>query len=245
MNPFLEHPYHWTSFHNSFMVHAVETIAPQLGDNYFVKVEERLILHEVSAEERFVGVADVGITSGGRGTTAVVSARPDTAPVRLEFPAVDVEKQLYLEIRDRQGRQVVTVLELLSPSNKKGLDRVSYLKKRNQILSWRQTHWVEVDLTRGGDRPAPPDLPACDYYALVSRTEERDDVAVFPIGLRDPLPVLPVPLRAPDPDVCLDLKAVLDRTYDGGGFGRFIYTTTPDPPLDAADAEWAKVVSAY
>jgi hypothetical protein len=96
-----------------------------------------------------------------------------------------------------------------------------------------QTHLVEIDLRRGGQRPTPPELPECAYYALISRYDDRPTVGFWPIDLRDPLPVLPVPLAAPDAPVRLDLKAVLDRAYDDADYGKYIYQETPSPPLSA------------
>ena len=40
------------------------------------------------------------------------------------------------------------------------------------------------------------DLPDCDYYAIVSRAEDRPRVGVWPIRLRDPLPNSVLNLRA-------------------------------------------------
>ena len=61
----------------------------------------------------------------------------------------DVERVRYLEVRDREGREVVTVIELLSPSNKRaGDDRESYLAKRRELLR-SPAHLVEIDLLRG------------------------------------------------------------------------------------------------
>ena len=102
------------------------------------------------------------------------------------------------------------------------------------------THLVEIDLCRGGKRPEPPDLPACAYYVLVSRYEDRPQVGVWPIGLRDRLPIVPIPLTAPDPDVPLDLQAVFDHTYDAADYGRYIFDEIPDPPLTPEDAAWAQ-----
>jgi len=65
-------------------------------------------------------------------------------------------------------------------------------------------------------------------------------VGVLPIGLRDPLPTIPVPLLAPDPEIRLDLKAILERTYDASGFVKYIYETDPEPRLSPADATWAR-----
>ena len=87
--------------------------------------------------------------------------------------AVDTERVQYLVIRDREGRDLVTVIELLSAANKyAGPDREQYLGKRNEILRSRAP-LVEIDLLRGGPRMPPDDLPTCDYCAVVSRVEER------------------------------------------------------------------------
>ena len=62
--------------------------------------------------------------------------------------------------------------------------------------------------------------------------------------LADPAPraaaEIPIPLRAPDGDARVDLQDVLHRAYDGPGYEHFIYAGTPDPPLSAEDAAWAR-----
>ena len=170
--------------------------------------------------------------------TAKVATLP--APEYLRLPAVDVERRASIEILDRRNRHVVTVIELLSPSNKKpGPDRDEYLRKRGLLLEER-THRVEIDLRRGGQRPTYPPLPPCAYYVLVSRRQDRPNVGFWAIGLRDPLPVIPIPLTPPDADESLDLQALLHRVYDAADYGKYIYTQTPDPPLSAEDSTWAK-----
>src|SRR5690606_15154439 len=119
-------------------------------------------------------------------------------------------------------REVITVIELLSPSNKNsGADRGQYLGKRERVLE-SPSHLVEIDLLRGSRLPIKG-LPDCDYYVMVSRAEMRPKVELWPFRLRDPLPKIPIPLRAPDPDAILDLKAVLDRVYDGAGYEDYVY----------------------
>jgi hypothetical protein len=243
MNPFLEQADAWEDFHQDFLIRAREALMAQVGSNYLVKVEARLYLHELSAQERrYFGRADVAVSS----RTTALASRPASclaAPVQLQLPAVDVERQTFLEIRDRRDRRVITVVELLSPTNKTpGADRDAYLSKRGEVLAGH-THLVELDLRRGGERPYPPELPPCDYYAMVSRYEDRPTIGFWPIALRERLPVVPVPLAAPDTHVELDLQTVLDRVYDAAGFGRYIYDETPEPPLSAADAAWAATFS--
>lgn len=149
-----------------------------------------------------------------------------------------MERVKFLTIRDRNGNDVVTVVELLSPTNKyAGPDRAQYLVKRREILR-SNAHLVEVDLLRGGPRMPPDELPTCDYCVLVSRVEERPEAGVWPWRLRDPLPLIPVPLRPGDADVRLDLKAGIDSVYDTG-YARDIYLGPPEPRLAPDDAAWA------
>lgn len=242
MNPYLEQDDAWEDFHHEFISCARAMLANQTGENYIVKVETRLYVHELSAEERrYRGRADVGISLTGTGAgTSSVSVATQSAPIELTAPAVDVEKYSFLEIRERRNRRVVTAIELLSPTNKTpGPDRDDYLRKR---LAYFQSlcHFVEIDLRRGGARPNPPEIPVCDYYVLLNRIERRPLIGVWPLSLTDRLPQIPIPLKAPDADITLDLQAVLDRTYDAARYGNYIYKDTPEPPLSAEQAAWAK-----
>ncbi|MGH7224123.1 MAG: DUF4058 family protein, partial [Gemmataceae bacterium] len=154
--------------------------------------------------------------------------------------AIDVERLSFVEIRDRRDRQLVTVLELLSPSNKRqGPDREQYLAKRRQFLAGN-VHLVEIDLLRGGPRMPVEDLPDCDYCIMVSRVEKRPDVGIWPVRLRERLPVIPIPLRAPDADARLDLQEALHHLYDAAGYEDYIYTGASQPPLHPDDAAWAR-----
>jgi hypothetical protein len=242
MNPYLEQDDVWQDFHQSYIPLLRELLAEQVRPGYSVKVEEYLFIHELSAEERqFVGRADVSVarTSSSAGVRSGVGTADAPVYGRLP-PAVDVERHSYLEIRDRRNRELVTVLELLSPSNKRlGPDREQYLGKRRQLIN-SSVHLIEIDLLRGGPRLPLEDLPDCDYYAFVARMEERPRVGVWPVRLRDPLPTIPVPLRAPDPDARLDLQAALHRLYDAAVYENTIYTGNPQPPLHPEDAAWAR-----
>jgi hypothetical protein len=151
-----------------------------------------------------------------------------------------VERHCFLEVRDVRDRGLVTVIELLSPSNKRpGADRAQYLAKRRQL--WHSpVHLVEIDLLRGFPRLPLDEPPDCDYYAMVSRAEQRPEVELWSLRLWDRLPEIPVPLRQPDPDARLDLQAVLNRVYDTAGYEDYIYGTGPEPPLAPDDAARAR-----
>lgn len=216
-------------------------ILPQVRPGYIVKIDEHVYIHERSAEERgFVGRADGAVTRSD-----VPPSRPPTgvleAPAHGRLPvAIDVERLSFVEIRDRRDRQVVTVIELLSPSNKRnGADREQYLAKRRQLCA-SNVHLVEIDLLRGGSRLPLEDLPDCDYCILVSRAEERPQAGIWPLRLRERLPVIPIPLRAPDADARLDLQEALNHLYDAAGYEDYIYTGSPHPPLHPDDAAWTR-----
>jgi hypothetical protein len=241
MNPYLEQDDVWQDFHDRLIPALSDAIAPQVSPQFVVKIEEHLFIHEPAADQRFrVGNADVsvaqrpGATSPMRGSQAVLNA-----PARIVLPAVEFERQPFLEIRDRQSRQLVAVIEVLSPSNKRpGPDRDQYVGKRANLL--RSTaHLVEIDLLRAGPRFPLEQAPACDYYVMVSRAEERPAAGFWPLGLREPLPVVPVPLRPPWPDARLELQAILHTVYDRAYYKDYIYAGAPQPALGAADAAWA------
>jgi len=240
MNPYLENPSVWRDFQTNFLVQLQTMLVPLVGPKYVVALEVRLNLHERSAEERRVfGIADVAVptdTSRRSATSAVLL----DAPMYPVLSAIELQKHRYLEIRDSDEKRVITVIELLSPSNKATSgDGDDYQIKRLELLR-TDASLVEIDLLRAGKRTASPDIPACDYCVFVSRPSDRPRVAFWPIGLRDRLPVIPIPRGPNDEPVMIDLKAVLDRSYDSAGYANRIYERPPEPPLSSEDDAWAR-----
>jgi hypothetical protein len=180
-------------------------------------------------------------TDGTPRTGEAASAAATLAPVPGVVPMPEERRETYLVIRERESRQVVTVIETLSPANKRsgGDGRREYLRKREEVLS-SDTHLVELDLLRGGQRlPMLKPLPTGDYYAIVSRGYRRPRAEVYARTLRDPLPVIPVPLAKGEPDVPLDLKSVFDTVYDRARYGLSLdYTQALVPPLSEEDRKW-------
>ena len=241
MNPYLEQDDVWHDFHERFLPAAAEELAAQLVPDYIVKIDEHVYVHESpDAPRRLIGRADLAVgevpaPSGGRAGAALIES-----PATIDLPEVDdVERLAFLEIRDRRSRALVAVVELLSPSNKRGgPDREQYLAKRRQLLAG-PAHLVEIDLLRGGQpMPTAEARPPCAYSVTVSRAEDRPRAGFWPIGLRDPLPTIPVPVRGRD--ATLDLRHLLHRVYDAAGYYYYIYDGRPDPPLGPEDAAWAE-----
>jgi hypothetical protein len=241
MNPYLEQVYAWHDFHESFMPEVRGMLSPQVRPRYFVKIDEHVYVHQLDEESRgFLGRTDIAMAKGPSFGSQASATDLLEAPAFVWQPSVDVERHSYLEIRDRENLQLITVIELLSPSNKRlGSDRDQYLAKQSQLLS-STANLVEIDLLRGGPRMPWLEMPVCDYCVVVSRVEERPRAGIWPIQLRTRLPIIPVPLRTGEPDAKLDLQQILNQIYDAAGYEDYIYTRQPDPPLTAEDAAWAK-----
>lgn len=242
MNPWIERPEVWQDFHDTFLPTARELLNAQILPKYFAKIEEHLYVDDFDEGESRIGVADIVVAaSAGRNDSAVQPAAGLAAPpVRIRQAEPMTERALFLEIRDRELRRLVAVIELLGPANKHpGRVREQYLAKRETYLE-SESHFLEIDLLRGGVRPPWRSFPECAYYAVVSRAADRPEAGLWPILLRQPLPVIPVPLRPGDADAALDLQQILHRVYDAAGYAHYIYEAQPVPPLSGADRAWAE-----
>jgi hypothetical protein len=193
MNPYLEQERAWDDFHESFMPAARDAIAAQVRPHFIAKINEHLFIRELPEGPRHLaGRSDVSVTRPPFAPAAeVVSSTAVEAPAKVRLPAVEVQRLSFIEIRDRDGWQRVTVIELLSPANKyAGPDREQYLAKRRELLA-SPVHFVEIDLLRGGPRMPMQDLPECDYCVLVSpqrldRGGRGDDVGLAGVRLLRP-----------------------------------------------------------
>ena len=216
MNPYLEHDSVFHGFHQNLIVEIMRALVPQIRPAYIADTDVNVYIHELSGDERLIGRPDVHVAAvAGRpakGVPAAAGGFAVVAPVASALPpAVDVVEIPYVKIMDRQKRQVVTVIEVLSRTNKlKGDDRAAYLAKRNQLRR-SEVHFIEIDLLRAGEPMPLTNQPDADYRVVLSRHERRPEVVLWPIRLKDRLPVVPVPLRAPDRDVSLDLQDVVNR----------------------------------
>jgi len=175
-----------------------------------------------------------GVAPSGAGVVVTEPAVELASPVSEEVPLLSVE------IRDVAQRRLVTLLEILSPVNKRGEGAREYAERRMELLQTR-THLLEIDLLRQGRRiPLLGELPPAPYYVYLSRVPRRPLTQIWPISLREPLPTVPVPLLPPDPDVPLDLQAAVRACFDLVGYERLLdYSGPPPPPeLDEEDAAW-------
>jgi hypothetical protein len=246
MDPYLETPDLWPDVHHELISQIRAALNPLLRPNYIARIELRVYVSDEDDPGREVIVPDIRVEKGPKRKGAKKPARPAAVavaePILIPLLIDDEIEEARLEIRHRESKSLVTVIEVLSPTNKirGSRGRASFMEKRRDTLA-SDVHWVEIDLLRAGHPSVtrPPLVPS-DYRILVSRAGERTRGKYWPVSVRQPLPAIGIPLRGKDPDVPLDLGAVLNAAYDNGGYDFSIdYRREPDPPLTAEDAAWA------
>jgi hypothetical protein len=245
MDPYLEAPAGWQEFHSRFINTISDFLVPKLCPRYAVPIERYVYLTALDAEATRlrpdVAVAQT-LPEAPRTEGAVVTHTGTTSAVLIPLPVVEEVRHYFLEIRELTTQRVVTVIEMLSPFNKRpGDGRTEYLKRRNAILN-SDAHLIELDLLREGERvPMGKPLPPADYYAIISRSYRRPMAEVYAWTVRQKMPTIPVPLLWGEPDVPLDLQEVLTAVYERAGYDyRLPYDRDPEPPLRAEDAAWAR-----
>ena len=254
MDPYLEYPPFWPSVHHNLIHYIQADLQPQLLPRYVVSIEERVFLEPVGQDripDAHIAVPREPIWSERDRGGGVAVALPEAALALQEPEWIPAELGLeihegYIEILDIAGNEVVTVIEVLSPSNKTpGPGHDVYRAKQQEVLC-SPANLVEIDLLRQGlDSVAAPILKTTsngrvDYIICTRRTARPGGFEVVRFTVRDPLPLVAIPLRTGESDVVLHLPEVFARCYDVGAYAyRVDYTKDPAPSLSSVDAAWA------
>jgi hypothetical protein len=256
MDPYLEAAGTWPGFHDAFLAYAREVLQPLLPARYYadLRTREEIGISGYQAERAiYSDLAVKGVESRFPSITTGGGQEPEARRPAPEHLVVAVDEPLkvsFLEIRGVNDDRLVTLVELLSPSNKiPGPDREAFERKQKEVLE-SGTNWVEIDLLRKGRRIGchPRVELHCqsrgyDYVVVVSRSTRRSplDLEVYGFTVRDPLPVVALPLVAPDPDVAFDLAQVFRRAFETGPYRKVVrYDLSPEPALPDADLAWAR-----
>ena len=250
MDPYLEHPALWPGVHSRMVIYIADALQPAIGPRYIAAVEERVYIEKPPHE--IIPDVSVRTTPGferspGRGGAAVLEM---DAPMVVKAEPLEVTESFVQLLDLHSGQRIVTVIELLSPANKRpGPGRDSYLRKQGETLD-SQAHLIEIDLLRGGTHTlAVPEANArrtagnYDYAVSVHRAGATPGLQfeLYPVALRHRLPRLRVPLAEGDADVPLDLQAVLAQTYVAGSYRRRLdYTRPVVPGLRPEDEAWVR-----
>lgn len=220
MDLYLEHPAIWPSVHHRLVVAFANLLGPKIMPRYLASVEDRVFI-EGPEHQRIPDVVVNKVRTAGPGP---LPSAGTTTPLVLEVTDLEVH-QPYIAILDRHNHLgVVTVIELVSPSNKAaGPGRESYLTKRRGFRG-SDCHFVEIDLLRRGRHvlSVPESLAEkakpFDYLACVRRWDAPLRFELYPCHLRDPLPTIGVPLVEPDPDAPLAIQTALEQVYAEAGY---------------------------
>lgn len=242
MDPYLER--HWLDVHTALIGEVRRALNRVLPADLVARAEERVAIESDEDRLRRIG-PDVRVFSpstadpeeGAEGGVVI------EAPYKL---VVELDPIIERSIRIiDEGGELVTVVEILSPTDKRSPGLEAYRDRRTELLG-AGVHVVEIDLVRAGDwravmRPEVAPAEAYATYRVTVRTSgRRPGGYLFPIPLRQPLPETPVPLRPGDPSVRVSLQPLLDAVYEDGRYDRTIdYSRPPDPALEPDDATWA------
>lgn len=212
----------WEEFQQHMTASIQTQLLPQLlPRGYDATLEQRVYLeHAVGESPRRILRADVAVhtepqTPAAPGGVMLLEPATEATVAELTLPMPDERRETYIAVYKMPERRLVTIIELLSPTNKNpNTDGYrEYRQKRNQILD-SDVHLVEIDLLRGGQRlPTLEPQPEGDYYVYISRAERRPRVLVIAWKLNHRLPRIPIPLLRDDPDAVLDLQAAYEDAF--------------------------------
>ncbi len=246
VDPYLEDS-EWGSFHAQLIASMARQLAPQLRPRYVALTEKRFTYDEpddLSITEHNGSIyPDVAVAERAPMSSTSSAMFVTVLEPTLQMPTVLPEQvpQRWLEIQDVAERRLVTVIELLSPANKRGRGYEEYIERRERLLLSR-AHLLEIDLLRRGRRvPMREPLPKAPYFLFLSRVQKRPLTDVWTIALDQPLPRIGVPLLPGDDDVVLDLQAAFTDVYDSIGYDLLLnYDDPPEIKLAGEAAEWAR-----
>jgi hypothetical protein len=253
MDPYLETSA-WGSLHVTMIGEIMRQLAPLLRPKYVTLAQECFYTAMPDPDEGLSIVAtsprtvypDVGVFHGDPSGAATATA-PTAAAEPLQVATVMPEKVPHasIEIRDRENRELITAIELLSPTNKRGRGRKEYLRKRSKYLL-SNAHLIEIDLLGAGIRPPMHGkLPPTRYFVFVGRAWKRPICDVYAIPLHSALPTIDVPLAGRNENVPLNLQAAFTNVYEQTNLDLAVdYDRRPDTALDQAEQKWVASVLA-
>ena len=243
MNPYLENPTTWVNLHSRLIVAIANQLGPKVRPKYRVVVGESIYKQDDSSDQTvLIGVPDVSVRRSSAASSQKSEGNLATAlpePIAVTIPMPRTVKHHYLEIRSLQSSEVITVIEILSPVNKRSSGRKKYENKRLEILS-SQTNLIEIDLLHSGKPMSVMGYELKSHYRiLVSNSSDRPQAQLYPFNLQQPIPTFLVPLQQEDEAIAISLRPLLDEIYELSGYDLDIdYSQDPVPKWPSADLQW-------
>lgn len=177
MDPYIESPLLWSDFHNNLASEMQMRLNQYIQPRYFARLTPYVTYESVDIGQTYRVIPDVGISQPQPPPESSVTATATITPPLVES-LVPLEMPLRLhrvEIRATETQQLVTVIEILSPVNKRPSHQayLAYQRKRRDILH-SEVHLIEIDLLRGGERP-PPWSGRSQWHLTMSSSAGRNN----------------------------------------------------------------------
>lgn len=211
MDPFLEHPAVWPSFHRHLVAAVYQMLLPGLVDRYRARVSPRTYTSEV--------VLFTSVTKEAHAEEYIeIRSRTDGRLVTL------VEVTTIGNRTTTAGKGAYLVTRAAAQAERAGVVEIDLVTQGRP----------PVDLDRSG-------LPPYDHTVCVTRGGTPDRHEIYACSVRKRLPKFKLPLAADDRDTVLDLQLAFARAYETGRFDKQVDYSKPLPPdvkLSDDDRAW-------
>ena len=251
MNPYLEHRHIWPGFHDSLAAQLLADIGPRLPARYRIDLRQRVEVETPLGPPPDLAfmipdalVTDEAIGQPSRpsetmGATAVATSPVEEYAIRVRMPRE--AKVNWLRIEAVPSQEVVTIVEILSPTNKApGRERNRYERKREVIVG-SGANLVEIDLLRRW-QPMPLEMPPppSDYRILVCEGWKRPSALLYPCNVQQPIPPFALPLLPEDEPLQVDLGPIINGMHHTARYGQVTryHEPPPEPAFAPEVAEW-------
>src|SRR5579884_2052949 len=147
MDPYLEA--HWLDVHTSLVKDARDALNRRLPDDLVATAEERVAVEDERGVEQRFGpevriIEPQGVTEPEESVGGVAVA----APLRL-LAQVEPIIERFIRVIETGTERLVTVIEFVSPTNKRGEGLYEFRAKRGKLVG-AGVKFVEIDLVRQG-----------------------------------------------------------------------------------------------
>ena len=171
-----EDPLLWRKLHNLWISEIYQCLKPQVAGRFSLSIDQEVTMLEIgevtrrlrpdlrSTEGSPLSAASAGEPSQGAKKTAGAVAYAEGVE------AFSTESRHFIVLQDLEGKRVIAVLEVLSPTNKGfysrfGLD--SFEERRKRLLG-SDVSYMEIDALSVGSRWLPRCLADLTQYAGVA-----------------------------------------------------------------------------
>ncbi len=241
----------WPSFHADHTTYITQFLNAKLPPMYIARTEESLQIRvqddlfgppRVSAPEPDITIyqrtsTQTGGMSDAAAATPVALAIDETLDLTEDFLRAVVIREV--SQNERWG-QVVTLIELLSPTNKPGhVGYELYRRKRNEFL-YSNLPLIELDYLHESPPPLlnypvyPYEANSHPYHIFVNDprpTLETGQVLAYRFDVDQPFPQVTIPLSGDD-TLQFDFGAIYQHTFSVGRWGESLNYSAPPPRFE-------------